>query len=429
MLGLLVAGCSSSTALQTSESDDLYYASSDKTVRPEPIATAPAATYSNNGIYPASTYTETGSAPASGDATNPEYYDPELAKQPSVINNNYYYDNSGYYSSRGRRSYIYYNDPFYSPFGYSAAYCYGIYDPFCFPGYYPYSGLTVSFNFGYGYGSPYGYGYGYGYRPYGYYGYSPYNYGYGYGYGGGYGGYYHGFYDGYYAGGGSYGYGYNRSRVNYGPRGDRSVIPTNGSHGGRMAAPGRTSTIDPGAGGRINVDPGRVGRTTTPAMTGGQPGRVTTPQPGTAQPGRIATQPNQPGRPVRNAEPVQPQNYQFQDRPAMEQPGRPVRGDVGAPSRDITPSDNRPQEMRPGNQQDYAQPQIIREQPQQQQRPANDSYSRPQRESRQQQTPSYNYSQPSNHQNYSAPSRGFGGGGGGGGSMPGRSSGGGRPRN
>lgn len=400
VMAALAFGCTSSTALQSSEPDDLYYASSDRTVRQQ-VSVAPSEnTYQNPGAV----------------AENPEYYDPEAARQPTIINN--YYDNDRYYGSRSRRNYVYFNDPFYSPFGYSAAYCYGIYDPFCFPGYYPYTGLTVSI--GYGWGSPWGYGYGY--RPYGAYGYGyrPYDY-YGYGYGGGYGSYYHGFYDGYYANNG-YGYGYNRKKVQYGPRGDRSVVPATSNTGGR-SNPGR-SAVEPGNGGRINVDPGRVGRTGAPAQSAGQSGRVTTgtSQPATTpgRPARVTTsQPAaQPGRAegVQSApsrETVRPENYQFQNNqpPVLEEarPGRVREATV--------PTQTQPE--RPTYQQDR----IRYQEPvqQQQQQPVRE-YSRPerpvQRETRQ--APSYNNDRPSYQDN--SPSRSSGGS-----SAPSRS--GGRPRN
>ena len=405
VLAALAFGCTSTTALRTSEPDDLYYASSDKTMRQEVSVASTQSAYTHPGE-------------ASEVAENPEYYDPEAAKQPTIINN--YYDYDSYYSSRGRRSYVYFNDPFYSPFGYSAAYCYGIYDPFCFPGYYPYSGLAVSIS--YGFGNPYGYGYGY--RPYGAYGYGyrPYDY-YGYGYGGGYGSYYHGFYDGYYAGNNyGYGYGYNRKKIQYGPRGDRSVVPaTSTTGGGRGNNPGR-SAVEPGNGGRINVDPGRVGRTTAPSQSAGQPARVNTgtSQPAPATPGRPArvnsakpaTQPGRVGG-VKNAparETVQPENYQFQNNqvPAQEE-ARPSRTRDAAVPGQVQPERPSYQQERPTYQE-----------PVQQQRPARE-YSRPerpvQRETRQ--APSYNNDRPSYHDN--SPSRSSGG------SAPSRS--GGRPRN
>jgi len=394
LLAGLAFSCTSTTALQTTESDDLYYASSDRTLRPEQ-------TYGGlSGVSESEVNSGNDVNQSGGESTSPEYYDPEAASRPAVTNN-YYYDDDRYYS-RGRRSHMYYNDPFYSPFGYSAAYCYGIYDPFCFPGYYPYSGLTVSFNFGYGY--PYGYGY----RPYGGYGYGyrPYDY-YGYGYGG-YGGYYQGFYDGYYAGGG-YGYGYNRNRVNYAPRRDRSNAPAGApasTVGGRPADPGRVGQTNGGS-----VIPGG-GRPQRVAQTGGgTPGPVV--QPGNAQPQNGRSQSGRPMRSSRTEQNVQPENYQFQNttppnidysrpgkvnRGATEQPSRPVQDATPAqPAQNATPMQPEQSERSMRSRPTYQQP------------------------SQQNSAPVYQNSRPSRSGNsggsYEAPSRGSSGGGSGSG-MP-----------
>jgi hypothetical protein len=328
VLGLLGAGCTG-TAYQSSENDDLYYATSDRTRRVEYVA-PPAAAASET------TY-------ATDEVTNPDYAGSSSSGDQNITNNYNYYDSDyGYtrsYRSRSYNSYGYgYNsyDPFYAPYGYSAAYCYGIYDPFWYPGYCPYSTFSVSFGYGYGYPA-----YGYGYPGYGYYGYAPYRpYGY---YGGGYGGYYQGFYDGYYAGN-SYGYGY-KHRVNYGPRGNRGNVPVNapaGSTAGRPA-PGRMA------------DPNQPGGTMVP----GRPMRGGTGQPGTPNPGRAGSNGVNPGtntnsapvgrsgmpaRPMREQS-AQPNNYQFQE---SEQPGRQVMEgsrpgrDGGRPSQPGDPKNPNP---------------------------------------------------------------------------------------
>src|SRR5688572_9559363 len=123
MLGLLVAGCTSSTALRSSETDDLYYASSDKTTRVE---------------YAAPAYSSGTQTTATDEVVNPEYSSGATCGESLVTNNyNYYDDDYGYsYSGRGRSYHNYgYNsyNSFYSPFGYSAAYCYNFYDPFWYP--------------------------------------------------------------------------------------------------------------------------------------------------------------------------------------------------------------------------------------------------------------------------------------------------------
>jgi hypothetical protein len=424
LLAGLAFGCTSTTALQSSENDDLYYASSDRTVRPE-VA-----------------YTGSESVSGSEEITNPEYA-AAGSGQNSITNNYNYYDNDRYssrnYSSSRFRNYNYYSadpfyDPFYSPFGYSAAYCYNLYDPFWYPYCYPSRGLSISI--GYGWGYPGGYGY-YGYRPYGY-GYSPYDY-YGYGYRGGYGGYYQGFYDGYYAGGGGYGYGYNRQRVNYAPRTNRSNVPGN--------APVNNAT------GRPSVPGGRVADAnpnTGTVIPGSRPNRIS--QPGTASP----SQPNQPvnnnrpqngrvqqvsptqnARPGRDAQQVQPENYQFQQnaqptieysRPARDNATVPTQASPGGrvpadrvPAQDVTPS----REVTPSRSQPSQPVQI--EQPSRREQRRSQQQSQPTYQpAPQRSAPVYENSRPSrssdNGGSYQAPSRS---------SSPGSSQpsgGGGRPR-
>src|SRR5687768_2044605 len=96
VLAALAIGCTSTTALQTTETDDLYYASTDKTMRQE------------TGVPPTETASSGSSneyAAPEGTAANPEYYGPETIRTTSV-SNNYYYDDDRYYTSRSRRNYI-----------------------------------------------------------------------------------------------------------------------------------------------------------------------------------------------------------------------------------------------------------------------------------------------------------------------------------
>ncbi len=275
----VLAGCASSAPVATStEYDDVYYASTDRTT-PARYA-APAA---------AVPYDPTAPPAADGSVANPDYNGQVSGGQQYTDGSSSYYNGDAYASSPRVTS------PYYGSFNqYNSGYAY---DPFwsgsslaigCGPGwgwgqsawaYAPiYTGPRVRFgvSFGWGYsswaqpmygwagptffnpyydpfwGSPYGYGggfgggYGYGYSPFGY---SPY----GYGYGGG--GYYQGFHDGFYAGGGGY-YGNGpRRRVTYGPRLDRSVT-------GRTAASGRGD-------GRATRTPDGGGRTVSPGVPGG----------------------------------------------------------------------------------------------------------------------------------------------------------------
>jgi hypothetical protein len=268
MLALLAGCASSGPVAMSTEYDDVYYASTDRTTsRYAAPAAAPA-------------YDPTAPPAADGSVANPDYNGQVSGGQQSTGGTSYY--NGDAYASSPRVT-----SPYYGSFNqYNSGYAY---DPFwsgsslaigCGPGwgwgpsawaYAPiYSGPRVRFgvSFGWGYsswaqpmygwagptfynpyydpfwGSPYGYG-GYGYGGYGY-GYSPYGYG---------GGYYQGFYDGYYAGGGGY-YGNGpRRRVTYGPRLDRSVTGATAS-GGRG---GTRATRTPDGGGRtVTPGPGTV---------------------------------------------------------------------------------------------------------------------------------------------------------------------------
>jgi hypothetical protein len=408
VLTVLAVACTSTTALQTSETDDLYYSSaSDKTVSRE------------MGVPPVSSGTQT---IAADEVANPEYSGTSAADQTAVTNNYNYYDNDYGYSRRSyrTRSYSTYSnysyDPFYSPFGYSAAYCYNIYDPFWYPYCYP-SGVSISIGVGFGYGYPY-YAPYYNpyYQPYGYYGYGGYPYG----------GYHHG-YDNYYGGGYGYGYGYGHRQVNYAPRTDRGNVPSGTSGGSGRPNPGREPI---GA-----TAPGRPMRESSTVPAGGRPGRTAAPQPGQTAPGRQempAGQPTvQPGvRPNRDVQSVQPQNYQFQEQPSTQPAPRPVRGrenqvpvnqgdqmnqNQAPPAQQV-----QPQEMPAAPQQPQGRPQPQRQYEQvQPTQPNRENYSRPSRDVR----PNTNYNTPAPTYRNESPTN-FGNGG-----RPERPSGGGRPRN
>lgn len=230
-LALLAMGCSTPTAMQSTEYDDMYYTSSDKTEYIQPEVTAEAE----------DTY-ETEEAVANGGVINPEYSDDN-----SVM---YDYEGDEYYDGRSydprdswyRPSHSYVDpywgsayapryssryhmamrDPFYDPF---------YYDPFYYDSYYnPYqrhhwrSGVSVSIAFGSVWGNPY---WGNPYAGHYYSNWYPYN------------SYYNGFHHGYNYGRNQYIYdrpGYFQARqVQYGPRTERSSIVTSGSrdNGGR----------------------------------------------------------------------------------------------------------------------------------------------------------------------------------------------------
>ena len=224
-LALLAVGCSTPTAMQSTEYDDVYYTSSDKTeyVQPEVNVQNDEAS-------------ETTEAITDGGVINPEYTD------DNVVLHNYdadeYYDGRSYnprdnwyrpshsyidpywgsayspmHSSRYLRA-MAMRDPFYDPFYHDPFY----YDPFYSSYYGPYwrSGVSISITYGSVWGNPY-----WGNRYAGHYNrWYPYN------------NYYNGFYHGYNYGRNQYMYdrpGYVQTRkVQYGPRDERSKVITNG---------------------------------------------------------------------------------------------------------------------------------------------------------------------------------------------------------
>lgn len=227
---LLAVGCSTPTALRTTEYDDMYYSSADKTEFVQPEATAQAKDKN-----------ESSEAVTQGGVINPEYSDNSAAM------NNYsgdeYYDGRAYdprdnwyqpnysfvdpywgsaYAPVTARHYhmaMAYRDPFYNPYVYDPFYN----DPFFYsPIYNPYarSGVSVSMVFGSVWGSPYRM------NPYArhyYGGWYPYN------------NYYNGFYQGYYHGRNQYVYDrlgpVQTRKVQYGPRTERSSIVAGGNRG------------------------------------------------------------------------------------------------------------------------------------------------------------------------------------------------------
>ena len=254
MFAALAVGCSSPVALQTSEYDDVYYSSKDKTVIQERVVASASTEISENEVQ-----TEDNAVP------NPEYSEKNSGTGYSsrdYNNTDDYYSDDYLYSSRryapyrsglsyydlaysdywyNRSPYLYgrstFYDPFYAPYSY--------YDPFYSPYYdygfrYPriYTGLTVVI------GRPY-YGGFYGGHPY-----------YG-GYGGFNGGWYGGGFNRYYANSGWYRNDTNSAaKVQYGPRRDRSVVPDGNAGTNTGARPrGDAGRVVPGGGGGV-VAPG-----------------------------------------------------------------------------------------------------------------------------------------------------------------------------
>ncbi len=319
---LALGGCATTGAISSTENDDVYYSSKDRTT----YAAAPTTSYQSSGYQPngygsASTQAQ---APTSENA-NPDYQGSTAQTGSST---DYYDDNytsynsvqpSGFgqpYTGPGVSTYNYtpswsvapsfYGSPWgygtglsigygyggfggYSPFGYGYGYpAYaGFYDPFYSPFYSPWGyGSGLSIGFGYGFG---GYG-GFGYPYYGGFG-SPYRYGYGYpgyAYGGGYG--YGGDYYGYGRGGarnyvykqgimnGSYSNGYDPGAIKVGRRESRYADAA--GSGGMVApgtgAPGTMSNRRPAAGAnsgfdRVAAPGGNPPAPTANGLSNGQP--------------------------------------------------------------------------------------------------------------------------------------------------------------
>lgn len=228
VVALIVAGCSGPTAMQSStETDDLYYTSTDKTVY--------ASKQSSNINVTETTTNERESVAANTGSNQDEVANPEYSSNSARSSGNVstssdydYYSDDYTYASRIRR----FNGPYrglsYYDFAYTDPYWYGssfygnnpFYDPFSYrPGFY--SGLSLGIGFGNPFYSPIYGGYGnYGgyYRPYGNY----------------YNGYRNGFHNGYSANNGNYErYPINNSRPrNYGPRNERSVVPVTRDNAG-----------------------------------------------------------------------------------------------------------------------------------------------------------------------------------------------------
>ena len=352
LFAALAAGCSSPVAFQTSEYDDVYYSSKDKTIIQDKTvaSTTPEAPASKEVV------TEENSVP------NPEYSEKNSGTGNTYSNRDYanaddYYSDDYLYSSQLRRSYapyrsglsyydlantdyywynrnpyLYGRSAFYDPF-------YSYYDPFYSP-YYDYgfrspriyTGLTVVI------GRPYPYYGGYG----GYYGGNPY-------YGGFNGGWYGGGYNNhYYANSGWYRNDTNSAnKVQYGPRRERSGVPGDNAGNNNGARPrGDIGGVAPGGGGGV-VAPGggrgarpadadirstrsrSAGSDTAPGVDGAR--RNTTPD--MARPEGDSQQPTRVGRQDRSIDRVGNEVDRAPAQPGLERPRRRNRVE----STDYTP--------------------------------------------------------------------------------------------
>ncbi|RNI23451.1 hypothetical protein [Rufibacter latericius] len=246
LLGFLAAGCSTSSNLQTSEADDVYFSSSDKVTYVEPAALEQPGAGDTEAVE---------GDDASRDITE-RVSDPESYAQNRRNNNNNTPYQYSYYDAPFGNPYYAYASPFYSPGRYYSRaimmdpWMDPFYDPFYGPSmarmamydpFWPRPGLSIGIGLGFGrYYNPWGYGYGYGY------GYNPYRYG-------------GGYYDSYYGGGRVI-----ANRVAYGRRDDRGSnlagrnpnISRDGR--GNIAAPGTSRSSNATA-----LEPGYRNRSTS----------------------------------------------------------------------------------------------------------------------------------------------------------------------
>ncbi|GAB3194469.1 hypothetical protein GCM10027293_02800 [Pontibacter aydingkolensis] len=209
--------------MQSTEYDDMYYSSSDKTTYLEPEATAYNGLTETDNEVQRQTYAQ-GSNAVTDDYYADEYYDGRTYNpRDNWYQPNYSYVDPYWGSAYTPRHYAYsrrnmaFYDPFYDPF---------YYDPFFHDPFYrrPYwnSGISIMISYNYGWG-----GWG---RPYPYHSrWYPNN------------PYYHGFYGGHYSNYYGYGNNYwvydrpivigNRVKTQYGPRDARGAVVTDGNRG------------------------------------------------------------------------------------------------------------------------------------------------------------------------------------------------------
>jgi hypothetical protein len=270
---LTLGGCASTAGLSTTESDGVYYSSSDRTTQSAPAVAAAMPATRDELTNP--DYTDQGSSAAATDEST-EYYDDDYAYSSRIRRfHQPYYRSFGY----GYNDFIY-ADPFWygGPAYYSAwgpGFGYGGYDPFWGGGYGYGSFVNINIGFGspWGWGRPWGWnrwggGYGRGFYDGFYSGY----------YGGGYGGYGGGYYNngGYYGNSGYYGNGNGGGTVNqrYGPRSSRSAEAVTSGHTGGSSAGTGGGTSTGGGRGRVSegglVAPG----TTAGSVVGSNPAPV-----------------------------------------------------------------------------------------------------------------------------------------------------------
>ena len=243
---LVAWGCSSPTAMQSTEYDDMYYSSSDRTTYAEPTSSVEQ-TSSSSGVQN-QTYAGNSNASVTDNYYVDEYYDGrEYNPRDNWYRPNYSYVDPYWGSAYTPRHYSYnrYNsafyDPFYDPFYHDPFY----YDPF-FRRPFLNSGVSVIISYNYGFGGRYPY----------YSRWYPNN------------PYYHGFYGGHYNN--FYGNNWfydrpvvigNRVKTQYGPRDTRGSVVTEGNDRNNNGRPTRGEAYQGEVTGTENARPTRPSRT------------------------------------------------------------------------------------------------------------------------------------------------------------------------
>lgn len=262
VIALFAVGCSSPVAMQSTEYDDMYYSSSDRTEYVQPQAQA-----SQQQQYaPAEDNQQAATGDVTQNYTADEYYDGRTYRPQATWNT----PNYAYVDPYWTTAYVHRRvSPFYDPFFYDP-----FYDPFMYDPFFHRGGMRVNIGLSMGWGSGWNrWGHPWG-RPYGMY--DPF-------WGGGfwphnnyYAGFYHGYNRGFY---GSNRYIYDRPgvvqqrQVQYGPRGERSVVPASGNPERVAGRPNRSESVRDEQRSTQGVDyarPGRIERATGNTNVRGQ---------------------------------------------------------------------------------------------------------------------------------------------------------------
>ena len=370
VIALFAVGCSSPVAMQSTEYDDMYYSSSDRTEYVQPQAQAMEQQYAPAGESAQNAQSATGDV--TQDYYADEYYDGRTYRPQATWNTpNYAYVDPYWTTAHVRRMNRFnaFHDPFfYDPFMMS------MYDPFMYDPFFPRNRFMVSMSFGHGWGGgwnrwghPYGMGMGM-HDPFWGGGFWPHN--------SYYAGFHHGFNRGFYGGNRFI---YDRPvvvqprQVQYGPREGRSGVPATGSPDRVTGRPARTQTVTDEQRSTQSVDyarPSRTGRTTgTSEIRGEQTRQVEGRQVLPARPSR-----QQPAgqQPVQRVDPAREGSVQPAQRQQRIQQQPVQRQERVQPAQRSQPSYQRSQPAQ------RSQPSYQRSQPVQRSQP---SYSPPSRSS------------------------------------------------